>query len=33
MKFTIITPNYNGEKYLEKCIKSVLDQKVNFGHM
>jgi glycosyltransferase involved in cell wall biosynthesis len=33
MKFTIITPNYNGEKYLEKCIKSVLDQKVDFEHI
>ena len=25
--------NYNGEKYLEKCIKSVLDQKVDFEHI
>jgi glycosyltransferase involved in cell wall biosynthesis len=33
MKFTIITPNYNGEKYLEKCIISVLDQKVAFEHI
>jgi len=33
MKFTIITPNYNGSKYLEKCIESVLSQNVDFEHI
>ena len=26
MKFSIIIPNYNSEKYIEKCIKSILNQ-------
>ena len=33
MKFSIITPNYNGASYLEKCIESVLNQNVNFEHI
>jgi glycosyltransferase involved in cell wall biosynthesis len=33
MKFSIITPNYNGSIYLEKCIESVLSQNVNFEHI
>jgi len=33
MKFSIITPNYNGSTYLEKCIESVLSQNVNFEHI
>lgn len=27
MKFSIITPNYNGERFLEKTLKSILQQK------
>ena len=30
MKFSIITPVYNGEKYIAETIKSVLSQKGNF---
>tara|TARA_B100000787_G_scaffold152957_1_gene126918 strand:+ start:354 stop:1106 length:753 start_codon:yes stop_codon:yes gene_type:complete len=33
MKFSIITPNYNGSEYIEECIKSVLRQKVDFEHI
>jgi len=33
MKFSIITPNYNGSIYIEKCIESVLSQNVNFEHI
>ena len=33
MKFSIITPNYNGADYLEGCIKSVLNQNVDFEHI
>ena len=33
MKFSIITPNYNGANYLEGCIKSVLSQNVDFEHI
>lgn len=33
MKISIITPNFNGEKYIENCIKSVLDQEVDFEHI
>ena len=33
MKYTIITPNYNGASYLEDCIKSVLKQNVVFEHI
>lgn len=27
MKVSIITPNFNGERYLEGCIRSILDQR------
>lgn len=27
MKFSIITPNYNGERFLERTLKSILQQK------
>ena len=33
MKFSIITPNYNGASYIEKCIESVLKQNVDFEHI
>jgi glycosyltransferase involved in cell wall biosynthesis len=33
MKFTIITPNYNGAEYIEECVKSVARQKVDFEHI
>jgi|TARA_B110000261_G_scaffold158659_1_gene195291 glycosyltransferase involved in cell wall biosynthesis len=33
MKFSIITPNYNGAEYIEECIKSVLRQNVDFEHI
>jgi glycosyltransferase involved in cell wall biosynthesis len=33
MKISIITPNFNGGKYIENCIKSVLSQGVNFEHI
>jgi glycosyltransferase involved in cell wall biosynthesis len=33
MKFSIITPNYNGAEYIEECIKSVLTQNVDFEHI
>lgn len=29
IKFTVIVPIYNTERYLEKCINSVIDQKYN----
>lgn len=29
MKYSIIIPVHNGEKYIEKCIESVLKQKYN----
>jgi glycosyltransferase involved in cell wall biosynthesis len=27
MKISVITPNYNGEQYLEECIRSVISQR------
>ena len=34
MKFSIITPCYNSEKYLEECIKSIMSQKYkDFEHI
>lgn len=33
MKFSIITPNYNGASHIEKCIESVLKQNVDFEHI
>ena len=33
MKFTIITPNFNGSEYIEDCIRSVSRQNVVFEHI
>ena len=33
MKFTIITPNFNGSKYIEECIQSVMRQKIELEHI
>ena len=33
MKFTIITPNFNGSKYIEECIQSVMRQKIDLEHI
>ncbi len=33
MLISIITPNYNGSKFLDGCIQSVLEQKVQFEHI
>lgn len=33
MKFSIITPNYNGGRFLPNCIKSVLEQEGEFEHI
>ena len=33
MKITIITPNYNNEKFICGCIESVMSQNVDFQHI
>ena len=33
MKLSIIIPIYNVEKYIEKCIKSLLDNDLDFQNM
>ena len=31
-KLTVVTTTYNHEKYIEKCIKSIMSQKTNFKY-
>lgn len=34
MKITVVTPVYNGEKYIEQCIKSIMNQTYkNYEHI
>ena len=33
MVISIITPNFNGAKFLDGCIQSILEQEVDFEHI